>query len=65
VRSAWFSLAGGAGALLLALAASAAAPAAPTAQAAAVRILVPGQAAAGTPLVTAPPTAVTNGGSFA
>jgi hypothetical protein len=65
VRSAWVSLAGGAGALLLALAASAAAPSAPSAQAAAVRILVPGQAPAGTPLVTAPPTAVTNGGSFA
>jgi hypothetical protein len=65
VRSAWVSLAGGAGALLLAFAASAAGPAGPTAQAAAVRILVPGQPAAGTPLVTAPPTAVTNGGSFA
>jgi murein DD-endopeptidase MepM/ murein hydrolase activator NlpD len=65
VKSAWVSLAGGAGALLLALGATAAGPAAPTAQAAAVRILVPGQAAAGTPLVTAPPTAVTNGGSFA
>jgi Peptidase family M23 len=65
VKSAWLALAGGAGALLLALAASAAGPAAPSAQATAVRILVPGQAPAGTPLATAPPTAVTNGGAFA
>jgi murein DD-endopeptidase MepM/ murein hydrolase activator NlpD len=64
VRSAWLALAGGVGALLLAFAA-AAGPAPPTAQAVAVRVLIPGQAPAGTPLVTAPPTSVTNGGPFA
>jgi murein DD-endopeptidase MepM/ murein hydrolase activator NlpD len=65
-RSRWLvALAGGMGGLLLALTATAADPSGPAAQAAAVRILVPGQAAAGTPLLAAPGDSVSIGGPFA